>query len=335
MINNVMQDWRLRFWDVRGYEAPSAVWFRRARGMGAIIVALVGAVLMVANGMNFLYLLGALWLALLITYPVHGFLLAYCILTIYPISRVLTVSLRPSQNLLSTSLEIIPKGASLSSYEKLFTDHPFAVWIFNSLLITVSVSLIGVVVAATSAYAFSRWRFPGRSAGLIILLCTQMIPAGMLLIPLFIIVARLNLQNNLLGLALAYITTAIPLSIWILRGYYDTIPIDLEEAAMIDGSSRLEAFWRVILPLSSPALAVVFLLNFLAAWVEWPMANVILKSRDMQTWPLGMYAFISNFQTQWGLYAAGSVLITIPVMILFLYSSRFLINGLTLGAVKG
>lgn len=335
MIQRTLTDWRLRFWERRGYEADSWLYIRRGRGIGGLVILLLGLALMLLNDLNILYLLGGLWLALAVTYPVHAFLILYSIITLYPVSRAITVSLRPTQNLLSTSLDIIPDGASLESYRRLFEEQPFAVWAYNSLLITVTVSIIGVIVAATSAYAFSRWRFPGRNAGLVILLSTQMIPAGMLLIPIFIIVARLNLQNSLLGLALAYVTTAVPLSIWILRGYYDTIPFDLEEAAMIDGASRMMAFWRVILPLSTPALAVVFLLNFLAAWVEWPVANVILKSKDMQTWPLGLYSLITQFQTQWGVYAAGSVVITIPVVILFLYSSRYLISGLTLGSVKG
>ncbi|NDJ79313.1 MAG: ABC transporter permease subunit [Chloroflexi bacterium] len=267
--------------------------------------------------------------------PSHGFLLFYCVFTIYPVSRVFTISLRETQNLLSTSLALIPDNATFDNYEKLFTEQNFSLWLWNSFLITITVSVIGVIVSATSAYAFSRWRFPGRAPGLLILLSTQMIPAGMLLIPIFIIVARLGLQNNILGLSLAYITTAVPLSIWILRGYYDTIPFDLEEAAMVDGATRLSAFWRIILPLSAPALAVIFLFNFLNAWNEWQVANVILKADDMKTWPLGINEFIGNFQTEWGLYAAASVIITVPVVALFLYSSKYLISGLTLGSVKG
>lgn len=332
---SILDTYRQRYLDERPYEAPSALWLRRIRGGLIPIVLLAGVLLMLMQGMNVLYLLGAIWLAILIAYPDHGFLIFYSIITIYPVSRVVTVSLRPTQTLLSSSLAVIPENASLENYTNLFTEQNFTLWIWNSALITIVVSIIGVIVAATSAYAFSRWRFPGRSPALLILLSTQMIPAGMLLIPIFIIVSRLGLQNNLLGLALAYITTAIPLSIWILRGYYDTIPYDLEEAAMVDGASRLEAFWRIVLPLSTPALAVIFLFNFLNAWSEYQVANVILKADDIRTWPLGLNDFVGNFQTQWGLYAAASVLITIPVVALFLYSSKYLISGLTLGSVKG
>ncbi|WP_238625170.1 sugar ABC transporter permease [Aggregatilinea lenta] len=332
---SILGDYRQRYLDERAYETPSALWLRRIRGALIPIVLLVGLLLMAVQGMNVLYLLGALWVAILLAHPTHGFLILYSIITIYPVSRVVTVSLRPTQTLLSTSLAVIPQNASLENYRNLFTEQNFTLWIWNSALITIVVSIIGVTVAATSAYAFSRWRFPGRSPALLLLLSTQMIPAGMLLIPIFIIVSRLGLQNNLLGLALAYITTAIPLSIWILRGYYDTIPYDLEEAAMVDGASRLEAFYRIVLPLSTPALAVIFLFNFLNAWSEYQVANVILKADEIRTWPLGLNDFVGNFQTQWGLYAAASVLITVPVVALFLYSSKYLISGLTLGSVKG
>jgi len=281
------------------------------------------------------YTLAGIWIGVMLLWPDHGFLWLYCLLTIYPISRVITISLKPTQSLTITSLALIPKNATLDNYRELFTDQPFTIWVWNSFLITITVSIIGVMIAATSAYAFSRWRFPGRSLGLLILLSTQMIPAGMLLIPIFIIVARLGLQNNLMGLALAYVTTAVPLSVWILRGYYDTIPFDLEEAAMVDGSDRMSTFWRIILPLSTPALAVIFLFNFLNAWSDWQVANIILKANDMKTWPLGINTYINNLTTQWGLYAAASVLITVPVVILFLYSSKYLISGLTLGSVKG
>jgi arabinogalactan oligomer/maltooligosaccharide transport system permease protein len=331
----IVQEWSKNYWKERGFEAPSSLWLRRLRLIGAGVAIIGGIAMMLATGLNWFWAVGGLWLAITLLYPIHGFLLFYCLITVYPISRAVTVSLRPGQNLLSTSLDLIPQGATFNNFEKLFTEHNFGLWVWNSLLITVTVSMVGVIISSTSAYAFSRWSFPGRNIGLIVLLSTQMIPAGMLLIPIFILVSRLNLQNNVLGLALAYVTTAVPLSIWMLRGYYDTIPFDLEEAAMVDGATRMSAFWRVILPLSTPALAVVFLFNFLAAWAEWPVANVILKADDKQTWPLGLYTLIGQFQTNWGVYAAGSVLITIPVVILFLYSSRFLISGLTLGSVKG
>jgi arabinogalactan oligomer/maltooligosaccharide transport system permease protein len=266
---------------------------------------------------------------------INALLILACFIAIYPVLRVFSVSLRPGNQLLSTSLNIIPDNATLDNYTKLFTDKPFMVWIWNSIIITIVVATIGVVLAATSAYAFSRWKFRFRSAGLVFLLTTQMIPAAMLLIPVYLLLAQLQLTNTYRGLVLAYIVSSIPFSIWILKGYYDTIPIDLEEAAMIDGASRLGTFTRMVLPLSTPALAIVFLFNFMQAWQEFPVAYRVVTKETMWTWTLGINAMQGQFQTEWGMYAAGSVLIMLPVVLLFLYSAKWLISGLTLGSVKG
>lgn len=266
---------------------------------------------------------------------INALLILACVVAIYPVLRVVTVSLRPGDRLLSTSLDLIPQDATLQNYARLFTEQNFLVWVWNSLIITVTVSTIGVVLAATSAYAFSRWKFRFRNGGLVFLLTTQMIPAGMLLIPIYLLLARLQFVNTYRGLVLAYIVSSIPFSIWILKGYYDTIPVDLEEAAMIDGASRLGTFLRIVLPLSTPALAIVFLFNFMNAWQEFQVAYRIVTADTMWTWPLGIKAMQGQFQTQWGMYAAASVLIMFPVVLLFLYSAKWLVSGLTLGSVKG
>lgn len=301
---------------------------------GALALLVLGVALTVLDQFNIGWTLILGWIGLLIWKPYHGILVFYSLISIYPVLRVISISLRPTSGLLSRSLEIIPPGATFQSYVALFTEETFLLWLWNSLSITVTVSIIGVAVAATGAYAFSRWRFPGRRPMLIFLLTTQMIPAGMLLIPIFVIVAQLGLTNNIVGLMLAYISTAVPFSIWILKGYYDTIPPDLEEAAMVDGCNRIEAFYRIILPLSTPALSIVFLFNFLAAWAEFIVAKVILTSATVQTWPLGLNDLIGTFNTDWGKYAAASVIVTVPVLLLFMWQSKYLISGLTLGSVK-
>lgn len=309
--------------------------YKRIRQYAAAVLAVGGLVLTVINGFSFGYLILGLWLGLLIWKPLHGILVFYSAISVYPILRVVSISLRPTESLLSRSLDIIPPGATLSSFVELFQEEEFLKWLWNSFSITITVSTIGVVIAATGAYAFSRWRFPGRRPLLIFLLTTQMLPASMLLIPIYVIVAQLNLTNNVIGLVLAYTSTAVPFSIWILKGYYDTIPPDLEEAGMVDGCTRMEAFYRIILPLSTPALSIVFLFNFLASWSEFIVAKVILQANTVMTWPLGLNELIGTFNTDWGKYAAGSVIVTIPVLLLFLWQSKYLISGLTLGSVKG
>ncbi len=270
------------------------------------------------------------------TAMVHGTLFLAALIAIFPVLRVISVSLRPSDQLLERTFNFIPPGATLNNYVHVVSDTDFVKWLINSLLITVGTSIVGLIFAATSAYAFSRYKFPGRGLGLTALLATQLIPATMLLVPLFIIAVQLGLQGTYRGLMIAYSVTSVPFSIWILKGYYDTVPIDLEEAAMVDGCSQLEAFWRILIPLSAPALAIVFLFNFLAAWNEYVLARVMIGSQsDLYTWPIGILRFQAQFQTQWGDLAAASVLVSIPIVALFLYSSKWLVNGVTLGGVKG
>jgi arabinogalactan oligomer/maltooligosaccharide transport system permease protein len=267
---------------------------------------------------------------------IHATLFLAALIALVPVVRVFSVSLRPGDRLLSRDLAIIPEGATLESYVHVLTETDFLQWFFNSLLITVGTSLVGLIFAATSAYGFSRFKFPGRGVGLTALLATQLIPATMLLVPIFILAIQLDLVGTYRGLIVAYSVTSVPFSVWILKGYYDTVPIELEEAARIDGCSQLEAFWRVLLPLSTPALAIVFLFNFLAAWNEYVLARVLIgSSTELFTWPLGILRFQAQFQTQWGDLAASSVLVSVPIVALFMYSSKWLISGVTLGGVKG
>jgi arabinogalactan oligomer/maltooligosaccharide transport system permease protein len=267
---------------------------------------------------------------------IHLALIIACVISVYPILRVLSVSLRPGDRLLSTSLAIIPKNATLEAYRNVLVEQEFPVWLWNSLAITAATAVIGVILAASSAYAFSRWRFPGRGPGLVFLLSTYMIPAPMMMVPIYILATKLGLTQTYRGLVIAYSVTSVPFSIWMLKGYYDTIPRELEEAALIDGASRLSAFWRIMLPLSTPALAIVFLFSWMAAWSDYLFARVMIASeRSLWTWPLGLQSFQSQFQTQWGMFSAASIVVMIPVVALFLYSSKWLISGLTLGAVKG
>jgi arabinogalactan oligomer/maltooligosaccharide transport system permease protein len=271
---------------------------------------------------------------------IHGLLIIAALVAALPVVRVFSVALRPGNRLLEREFRLIPEGATLDSFGHVLTGTAFPQWLYNSLIITIGTSLVGLIFAATSAYAFSRYKFPGRGLGLTALLATQLIPATMLIVPIFVLAVildpALDLKDSYRGLVIAYSVTSVPFSIWILKGYYDTVPIELEEAARIDGASQLGAFWRVLLPLSTPALAIVFLFNFLAAWNEFVLARVLVgSSTELFTWPLGILRFQAQFQTQWGDLAAASILISIPIVALFLYSSKWLISGITIGGVKG
>ncbi len=267
---------------------------------------------------------------------VHAALVGASIIAVFPIVRVLGVALRPGDRLLDPNFSIIPEGATLQAFEHVLFETSLLQWLFNSLVITLGTATIGLVFAATSAYAFSRYKFRGRGLGLTFLFATQMIPGIMLLVPIYLLAVQFDLVSTYRGLVIAYSVTSIPFSVWILKGYYDTIPVDLEEAARIDGCSEFEAFRRVLLPLSVPALAIVFLFNFLAAWGEFFTASVLIGAReDLLTWPLGIQRFQQQFQTQWADLSAAAILISIPVVIMFIYTSKYLVSGLTLGGVKG
>lgn len=266
------------------------------------------------------------------TYAVLG---VAALIAVYPVLRIITISLRPGDQLLSTSLAIIPENYTFGNYVELLTETGFLRWMLNSLIVSFVVTVTGVALASTSGYALSRYKFRGKSPMLQGLLVTQMFPATMLLLPLYVMLIKLQLLNSYLGIVVIYTATALPFCVWQMKGYYDTIPPTLEEAARIDGASHWQAFTQVILPLAAPALVITALFSFMTAWNEYVVANVVLQDTDMFTLPLGLKMFQGSMTTQWGLYAAGSLLVSIPVVALFLILSRYLISGLTLGAVKG
>lgn len=266
---------------------------------------------------------------------IHLLLALTALIAAFPIIRVFGVALRPGSRLLDPEFSIIPPGATFEAFQHVLFETDLPLWLFNSLIMVTGTAVTGVIIAATSAYAFSRFKFPGRGLGLTMLLATQLIPAAMLLVPLYILAVQFKLSNTYIGMVIGLSVTSVPFSIWILKGYYDTVPVELEEAARIDGCSQLEAFYRVLLPLSTPALAIVFLFNFLAGWNDYFLSRILLTKEDLLTWPLGLQRFQAQFQAQWNDLAAASILISIPVVALFLYSSKWLVSGVTAGGVKG
>jgi arabinogalactan oligomer / maltooligosaccharide transport system permease protein len=265
----------------------------------------------------------------------YAVLVVFTLIALFPIWQVFNISLRPGNQLLSTVLEFIPANATLENYVGLFTGKDFLLWMANSAIISLAVTLTGVVLASTAGYAFSRFQFAGKEIGLLSLLTTQMFPATMLLLPMYIMLINLGLINTYLGIIVVYSATALPFCIWTMKGYYDTIPTSLEEAARIDGCSQFSAFARVILPLAAPALVITALFSFMTAWSEYLVAAQILQDTRLWTLPLGLKSFESSMSTEWGLYGAASLIVMVPVVVLFMSLSRWLVSGLTLGSVKG
>jgi arabinogalactan oligomer/maltooligosaccharide transport system permease protein len=269
--------------------------------------------------------------------------------TIYPILWVLTIALSgkqslaiadlPAQPAISDRLRAVipwPETVSLANFRSLFSDQPFARWIVNGAIVASATTVLGIVLAATAGYAFSRFRFPGRRAGLMSFLVSQMFPGVLTLIPLYIILVKwLGLGSTRIGLVLVYTTTAIPFCVWMLKGYFDTIPRDLEEAALIDGAGPLTIFRRIVLPLAKPAIAVTALFSFMTGWNEFILAATLMDKESMYTAPVGLRFFVGGFSQQWGYFAAGAIVVSIPIVALFFFLQRYLVSGLTAGSVKG
>lgn len=282
-------------------------------------------------------------------WPMHVFLVIYTVLACYPIMWVLTVAFSGHQTLAFVDLPadptvldrvraIMPWPAqvSLANFKAVFAEQPFARWLLNSAVVAIATTIVGVFLASTAGYAFSRFRFPGRRVGLMSFLVSQMFPGVLMLIPLYIIVVQwLGLGSNYLGLILIYSTTAIPFCVWMLKGYFDTIPRELEESALMDGASPATIFIRIVLPLAKPAVAVTALFSFMTAWNEFVLALTLMDSEEMYTAPVGLRFFVSGFSEQWGFFAAGALITAIPVVALFMFLQKYLISGLTAGAVKG
>ena len=269
-----------------------------------------------------------------VTFLRHIVLVVFSLIAIYPAINVFSISIRPGDRLRSTSLNVFPENWTFESYVQLFTEQPFVQWTINSLIVSLAVTIFGVVLAAIGGYALSRFRFVGRDASMLSILTTQMFPATMLLLPLYVLIAKLNLIDTFFGLLIFYTATALPFCLWQMKGFYDTIPFSLEEAARIDGCNQWKTFYRIALPLAVPGLVITALFSFMTAWSEYIVAAQVLQESDMYTLPLGLKSFEQTLSTQWGLYAAASILVSVPVVIVFTMLSKYLVSGLTVGGVK-
>ena len=261
----------------------------------------------------------------------HVILAHFAFIVLLPVLWIIDISLSPG-NALGGSF-----GDSFTTehFSKILNGDQFWIWMTNSLIVSIGTTIAGLALAVPAAYAFSRYKFAGRDQAMFSFLLVQMFPGIIILVPYFMVMKTLGLLNSHLGLILAYSVTALPLCVWMLKGFFDTVPRELEESAMLDGCSRFEIFTRIILPLSLPAIAVTALFSFLAAWNEFLLALTFNTSNDMYTLPVGLASMISATGQSWGDFAAASLLVSLPVVILFVLFQKFLIEGLSAGGVKG
>jgi arabinogalactan oligomer/maltooligosaccharide transport system permease protein len=270
----------------------------------------------------------------------HVVLILVTLAVLYPLVLVLKIAFGSGQGF-SAGLNPIPDSIGLDNFRAVISETtPDGVWLFgrqllNSAVIAISTTLLGILLACTAGYAFSRFDFPGRETGLMTFLVSQMFPGVMMMIPLYLILEKLGLLNAPMGLILVYATTSVPFCVWMLKGYFDTIPRELEESAIMDGASRFTIFWRIILPLSAPAVAVTALFCFMTAWNEFVLAFTFMDDPLAFTLPVAVQGYVGEKSIEWGRFAAASVLVSVPVMALFFALQKHLVGGLTSGAVKG
>ena len=259
---------------------------------------------------------------------------------LYPVVLVVKKAFEPGRQF-ALSASPIPRAVTLDHFRDLlgargsdgslsFLHHAGA-----SLAVAIATTIVGIALSCSAAYALSRFRFPGRKSALTGFLVVQMFPASLLIIPLYVLLHQLGLLNSLAGLVLVYSTTAIPFCVWTLKGYFDSLPRELFEAARVDGAGPFLIFWTIVLPLARPGIAVTARFSFMTAWNEFIMASTFLTDEGKYTLPVMLQSSVGQFTADWGRFAAGALVTSLPVMALFYVLQKFLVGGLTAGAVKG
>ena len=272
----------------------------------------------------------------------HSIAIFMCIFALFPLYLVVLSSLKTGGSLQLSSF--LPREVSLENFRVLFNDPriPYLTWVKNSLVIASTVAISSVFIGAASAFAFSRLRFKGKKFGIQMLLLVQMFPAVLALSAVYVIMERvfsfapgIGLGSQA-GLILVYLGGSMGVNIWLLKGFVDSIPVELDEAAKIDGASPAQTYWLIFIPLATPVLAVVCLLSFIGTFNEFIMARLFLIEMETRTVAVGLQHFVGGqYSTNWGPFAAGSIIASIPIIIIFLSLQKFIVNGLTAGSVKG
>jgi ABC-type glycerol-3-phosphate transport system permease component len=267
---------------------------------------------------------------LLVVGTTFGLLLAL----VFPTVWVFLTSIRPEREVFSDTFRLISSTITFQSYRALIATTTFATYIRNSLVVSLVTTLLAVSVSLLAAYSFSRRRFRFRGILLITVVFSQLFPYVILITPIFVIFYHLGLVNTLFGLIIAYVATTVPFCVYMLLGYLDSVPRELDEAAIIDGCSTLGIIWSVVLPVAWPGVAATAIYSFAQAWNEYLIALTLVTRNELKTIPVGLASFFGEYTTRWDLVMTASVLATVPTLIIFLILQRQLVSGLAAGAVK-
>ncbi|WEH43831.1 carbohydrate ABC transporter permease [Streptomyces sp. NBC_01218] len=262
----------------------------------------------------------------------HVTLIITSVIAVFPVLWVLLTSLKPAKYATTTDFF---KETTFVNYTNLIKDTEFVTWFGNSVLVAGLSTVLGVFVSATTGYAVSRFRFPGKRGLMWTLLITQMFPVAVLIVPIYNIMASLGLLNQPAGLVITYLTISVPFCAWMMKGFFDTIPREIDESGQVDGLTPFGTFWKLILPLAKPGLAVTAFYSFITAWGEVAYASAFMVGDENLTLAGGLQKFVNQYGAQWGPMTAASVLIAIPAALVFLFAQKHLVTGMSAGAVKG
>jgi multiple sugar transport system permease protein len=259
----------------------------------------------------------------------------FAVYVVSPFVWMVSISFKPETEIFAREVALLPQEPTLANYEAVFKAAPYLRFFLNSLLVAVITTIGSTVVSTLAAYAFSRFRFRGRDAIAFLILATQMFPLVTGIIPLYLVFSKIGLINTYWCLFIAYVAFTIPFCTWMLKGFFDTIPKEIEEAALIDGCSRLQVLRTIVLPMSRPALVATGVFCFILSWNEFLYATVLTTSDSVRTLPAALGQMIGQGYTQWGSLNAAGIMTTIPVVVFFLLFQKHLVSGLTAGAMKG
>ena len=264
-------------------------------------------------------------------------LIAMVVIIVYPLLWTIGASFNPGNSLVSTSL--IPKNPTLAQYQRLFAGEGtllYGQWYLNSLKISFFTMILTLVSVSFTAYAFSRFRFTGRKNGLLLFMLLQMIPQFSALIAIFVLAQLLGMINSHWLLILIYVGGQIPMNTYLLKGYFDSIPLDLDESAKLDGASNTRVFWQILMPLARPMLAVVAMNGFTGPLGDFALSSVLLRNPEYYTLPIGLYKLVTDkMGASYTTFAAGAILISIPIAVVFVLLQKNFVSGLTAGGTKG
>lgn len=257
------------------------------------------------------------------------------LLLVFPFIWMVSTSLKDRTEMFSAVPTFFPKQITFANYQSMWNDYKFYTYLKNSLIVAVSTTVVSLLFATFLAYGISRFRFRGKTVVFDLLILTQMFPLPLLIITIYVTFAQLGLIDSHVGLTIAYCTFAIPFATMMLKSYFDGLPVELEEAASIDGCGVLRTIFKIVMPISAPAIAAMGLFSFILAWQEFMMALTLIRTTGLRTLPVGITMMVGFRDIMWGPLMAGTTVVTLPVVFLFIYFQKYLITGMTMGAVKG